>query len=205
MQSARGSRRWRWLRVDRCTRSHGDGAKRPHQATLALARIFHTEFPGTALAARGKSRPCPAGDEASFHVAASFHVGASFHVAARFQPVGASFQLAHAFDKMKSCRHKRRGLQVFPCGCKFSNLHFPDKMKSCRHKSHRYLILSWFRAGDSDLIGRRRGLQRQGETNRQKSLWLENAARPRNRPVSPDGVHPTRAEIYPQILLRRLF
>ena len=47
-----------------------------------------------------------------------------------FSHVGASFQLAHAFDKMKSRRHKR-------CGCKFSNLHFPDTMtrwKSCRHK-----------------------------------------------------------------------
>ena len=65
-------------------------------------------------------------------------------------------------------------------------------------------MLNWFRAGGSDLIGCRLGIERQGETDRQKSLWIENAARPRNRSVSPDGAHPIRAEIYPQILLRRL-
>jgi len=99
------------------------------------------------------------------------------------------------------------------CGCKFSHVAASfqladstrDKMKSCHHKTYRHLILNWFRSGGNDLIGRRRGIQRQGETNRQKSLWIENAARHRNRPVSPDGVHPARAEIYPQILLRRLF
>jgi len=104
----------------------------------------------------------------------------------------------------KSCVPSLLWVHIFPCGCKFSTCRI-DKMESCRHKRHRHLILSWFRAGGSDLIGRRRGIQRQGETNRQKSLWIENAARSRNRPVSPDGVHPTRAEMYPQILLRRLF
>jgi len=78
------------------------------------------------------------------------------------------------------------------------------RWKSCRHKTYRHLILNWFRAGGSDLIGRRRGLQRQGETDRRKSLWIENATRPGNRPVSPDGVHPTRAENIPPILLRSL-
>ena len=41
----------------------------------------------------------------------------------RSQPfVGASFQLAHAFDKMKSRRHKREVAVSFPipCGCEFS-------------------------------------------------------------------------------------
>ena len=96
-------------------------------------------------------------------------------------------------------------VQVFPCGCEFSNLHFPDKMKSCRHKRHRHLILNWFRTGGGDLVGRRRGILRQGETDRQKSLWLENAARHRNRDVSTDEVHPPRARNIPQILLRRIF
>ena len=98
--------------------------------------------------------------------------------------------------------HRKTVLQVFPCGCKFSNLWVQvfqlalafDKMKSCRHKRHRHLILKRFRAGGSDLIGRRRGIQRQGETDPQKSPWLENAARHRNRDVSPDGAHPTRGE-----------
>jgi len=96
-------------------------------------------------------------------------------------------------------------------GCKFSNLwvrvfnlHFPETMKSCRHKSYRHPILNWFRTGGGDLIGLRRGIQRQGETDRQKSLWTENAARHRNRDVSPDGVHPPRDENIPQILLRSL-
>ena len=126
----------------------------------------------------------------------------------------------HFSDKMKSCRHKRYRhlilhwflasafqlwVQVFPCGCEFSTCTSPTRWKSCRHKRYRHLILSWFRTGGSDLMGRRRGIQRQGETNRQKSLWLENAARTRNRDVSPDGVHPTRAENIPQILLRRFF
>ena len=129
-----------------------------------------------------------------------------------FSHVGASFSMwVRVFnfyfpDKMKSCRHKR-------CGCEFShpmwvrvfNLHFPDTMKSCRHTRYRHLILDWFRTGGGDLVGRRQGIQRQGETDRQKSLWLENAARHRNRDISPDGIHPTRAEMYPQILLRRLF
>jgi len=139
-----------------------------------------------------------------------------------FSIVGTSFPMwvrvfnLHFFDKMKSCRHKRYRhlildwflasafqlwVQVFPCGCEFSTCTSPTRWKSCRHKRYRHLILSWFRTGGSDLMGRRRGIQRQGETNRQKSLWLENAARPRNHPVS----HPTQAKIEPQILLRRLF
>ena len=61
-----------------------------------------------------------------------------------------------------------------------------DTMKSCRHKRYRHLILNWFRTGGGDLIGRRRGIQRQGETDRKKSVRLENAARHRNRTVSPD-------------------
>ena len=72
-------------------------------------------------------------------------------------------------------------------------------------KRYQHLILDWFRTGGGDLVGRRRGIQRQGETDRQKSLWLENAARHRNPDISPVGIHPTRAEMYPQILLRRLF
>jgi len=66
------------------------------------------------------------------------------HVAASFSHVGASFQLAHAFDKMKSCRHKRS----------------------------RHPILNWFRTGGNDLIGRRRGIQRQGETTTPSTLDL---------------------------------
>ena len=38
-----------------------------------------------------------------------------------------------------------------------------------------------------------------------KAYGVENAARHRNRTVSPDGVYPTRAENIPQILLRRPF
>ena len=75
----------------------------------------------------------------------------------------------------------------FPMWVRVFNLHFPDKMKSRRHKTYRNLTLDWFRTGGGDLIGRRRGIQRQGETDRQKSLWHENAARHRNRTVSPDG------------------
>ena len=88
-----------------------------------------------------------------------------------------------------------------------------DTMESCGHKEtrcprvatrrHRHLILSWFRAGGNDLIGRRRWIHRQAETDRQKSLWLENAASHRNRGVSPEGAHPIRAENIPEILLRR--
>jgi hypothetical protein len=92
--------------------------------------------------------------------------------------------------------HRQNVLQVFPCGCKFSNLHFPDKIKSCRHKRHRHLVLSWFRSGGNNLIGRRRGIQRQGETDRQKSPWRENAARHRNRTVSSDG-EPNPSRKYP--------
>ena len=95
----------------------------------------------------------------------------------KFSHVGASFQLALAFDTMKSCRHKR----------------------------YRHLILNEFRTGGGDLVGPRRGIQRQDETDRQENLWLENAARPRNRDVSPDEAHPTRAGNISQILLRRLF
>ena len=124
------------------------------------------------------------------------------HVAASNSHVGASFQLAHAFDKMKSRRHKRRGLQGFPshvgasfqlahafdkmeilspqerwvrvcpCGCEFSTCTSPTRWKSCRHKRYRHLILNWFRTGGNDLIGRRRGIQRQGETLTQSTLEL---------------------------------
>jgi len=100
--------------------------------------------------------------------------------------------------------HRQNVLQVFPCGCEFSHvgasfqLALPfDKMeilspqetrwKSCRHKRYRHLILNWFRTGGGDLVGSCRGIQRQGETDRQKSLWIENAARHRNRDVSPDS------------------
>ena len=93
-------------------------------------------------------------------------------------------------------------VQVFQLALAFDTM---TRWKSCRHKTCGHLILNWFRAGGSDLIGRRQGIQRQGQTDRQKSLWIENAARPRNRPVSQNGVHLTRAEIYPEILLRRLF
>ena len=53
------------------------------------------------------------------------------------------FQLAHALDKMKSCRHKERWLNVFPSHVGASFLLWVrvfqlalafDKMKSCRHK-----------------------------------------------------------------------
>ena len=62
-------------------------------------------------------------------------------VGARFQLVGASFQLAHAFDKMKSCRHREEeGRGSLNCGSKFSHVgasfqlaHAFDTMKSCRH------------------------------------------------------------------------
>ena len=70
-------------------------------------------------------------------------------------------------------------VRVFSCGCEFFNLHFPDTMtrwKSCRHK---------------DIPAEKPG--------------IENAASRRNRTVSPDGVHPTRAGNIPQILLRKLF
>ena len=50
-------------------------------------------------------------------------MGASFLTrGCKFSHVGASFQLAHPFDKMKSCRHKRDGEQVLNCGCKFSHV-----------------------------------------------------------------------------------
>ena len=103
--------------------------------------------------------------------------------------MGASFQLALAFDKMESCRHKRHDEIVSPqgevgrgnlnCGSKFSHVgasfqlaHAFDKMKSCRHKRDRNLILDWFRTGGGDLIGPRRGIQRQGETTTPSTLEL---------------------------------
>ena len=49
---------------------------------------------------------------------------------------------------------------------------------------------------------RRRGIQRQGETDHQKSLRLQNAAGHRNGSVSRPRTT-TRARMYPQILLRR--
>jgi len=66
-------------------------------------------------------------------------------VGASFQPVGASFQLAHVFDKMESCRHKRHDgvvwVQVFNLWVRVFNLHMSstrwnlvatrDTMKSC--------------------------------------------------------------------------
>ena len=105
---------------------------------------------------------------------------------------------------MKSCGHREGWGRLFELWVRVFNLHFSDTMKSCRHKRYRNLILDWFRTGDNDLIGRRRGIQRQGETYRQKSLWLENAARHRNRDVSPDRAHPSRAGNISPILLRSL-
>ena len=100
-------------------------------------------------------------------------------------------------ESEKSCVPSLLWVQVFQLAHAF------DKMKSCRHKTYRHLILSWFRSGGNDLIGRRRGIYRQGETDRQKSLWIKNAARQRTRDVSPDG-ELARAENIPPILLRSL-
>src|SRR5450830_1991327 len=50
-------------------------------------------------------------------------------VGCTFSHVGASFPTCTSPTRWKSCRHKRRGLHIFPCGCEFSNLHFPDKME----------------------------------------------------------------------------
>jgi len=61
----------------------------------------------------------------------------------------------HFPDKMKSCRHKRRGCEFSHVGASFQLALAFDTMKSCRHKRYRHLILNWFRAGGSDLIGRR--------------------------------------------------
>ena len=47
-------------------------------------------------------------------------------VGARFQLVGASFQLAHAFDKMESCRHKGGGEEGFELWVQVFNLHMPS-------------------------------------------------------------------------------
>jgi len=125
-------------------------------------------------------------------------------------------------DTTESCHHKKTrcplvatkksGVGVLICGCKFSTctclrhdgIVSPQETRCplVATKKRRQLILNWFRTGGNDLIGRRRGIQRQGETDRQKSLWIENAARHRNRDVSPDGVHPTRAENIPPIPLR---
>jgi len=59
-----------------------------------------------------------------------------FFVGAGFQPVGAGFpmwvrvfQLALAFDKMKSCRHKRRGCELSPVGASFQLAHAFDTME----------------------------------------------------------------------------
>jgi len=123
-------------------------SSRSDQETLASAFAVYTAI-ATAFSSSLISflKPCP--------------LGAIAKTCCKFSHVGASFQLALAFDKMKSCRHKRYRnlildwfrtsvfelwLQVFPCGCKFSNLHFPDKMKSCRHKTYGHLVLNGFRA-----------------------------------------------------------
>ena len=107
------------------------------------------------------------------------HVGASFLLWVRV------FQLAlPRQDEILSPQREVGAsfpmwVRVFSCGCEFSNLHFPDTMtrwKSCRHK---------------DIPAEKPG--------------IENAASRRNRTVSPDGVHPTRAGNTPQILLRKLF
>jgi len=59
-------------------------------------------------------------------------------------------------------------------------------------------------AGWDEHLGRYcRGIQRQGETDHQKSVRLPNARRHRIRVASCDG-EPTRARIYPQNLLRKL-
>ena len=63
-------------------------------------------------------------------------------------------------------------VRVFPCGCEFSTCTSPTRWKSCRHKRHRHLTLNWFRTGGNDLIGRRRGIQRQGETPTPSTLEL---------------------------------
>jgi len=111
-----------------------------------------------------------------------------------FSYVGASFQLALP---------RQDGI-LSPQETRWNLVATRDTMKSFRHKRHRRLILNWLRTGGSDLIGRCRVMQRQGKSDRQKSLWIENAARHRTRDVSPDGVHPPRAENIPQILLKRL-
>ena len=54
------------------------------------------------------------------------------------------------------------------------------------------------------LVGHCRGIQRQSKTDHQKSVWLQDAAGHRNRPLS--HARPiTGAPVHPQILLRRLF
>jgi len=126
---------------------------------------------------------------------------------------GCEFFNLHFPDTMtrwKSCRHKDRWVRVFSCGCEFFNLHFPDTMtrwKSCRHKDMWVRVFScgcefsnlhfpdtmtrWKSCRHKDIPAEKPG--------------IENAASRRNRTVSPDGVHPTRAGNIPQILLRKLF
>ena len=129
-----------------------------------------------------------------------FPCGCKFsHVAASFPMWLQVFNLQDRQDEILS--PQERWAASFPMWVQVFNLHLPStRWRSCRHKRHRHLILHWFRTGGSDLIGRRRGIQRQGETDRQKSLWFDNAARHQNRTVSPDG-KPTRARNIPQILL----
>jgi len=51
-------------------------------------------------------------------------------------PCGCKFSNLHFPDKMKSCRHKRRGVRVFNLWVRVFNLHFPDTMKSCHHTTY---------------------------------------------------------------------
>ena len=104
-------------------------------------------------------------------------------------------------DTMTSCRHKETRWNLVATRDTMEILSPQrDTMKSCRHKATLASNLQLVPSRRRVLIGRRRGTQRQGETDLQKSLWFDNAARHQNRTVSPDG-KPTRARNIPQILL----
>ena len=68
---------------------------------------------------------------------------------------------------------------------------------------HRELILNYFRA-KKQFQRRHRGLEQQGQTDNEKSLWIPNFPRYRTRSVSRTG-KATGAKRCPQILLTNQF
>jgi len=130
---------------------------------------------------------------------------------------GCEFFNLHFPDTMtrwKSCRHKDMWVRVFSCGCEFSNLHFPDTMKIVspqRQVGASFLLwVRVFSCGCEFSNLHFPDTMTRWKSCRHKDIpaekpGIENAASRRNRTVSPDGVHPTRAGNIPQILLRKLF
>ena len=79
-----------------------------------------------------------------------------------------------------------------------------DPMKEVARmlRSHRDLILNWFRARGQFSSGRCRGLQRQGQSDYQKGIWVSHLPGAGSRFVSHTW-RPAGASTYPQILLTR--